>query len=174
MAFASLSADATLGAYALRGRANAGASVTAEIRRGDVRQTLGPVAATGDASYVLQFFGQGGPTTGAPPRPLAAGDSLTVRTTGDPVLSEERVGTLAPLTVTMNPATDQVSGAGPAGAALRLQCDDMDGQRASLAATSDAGARSPPRRPARRTWGPAGACARRSTPDRAYASLRWP
>ena len=135
--FASLGAQMTLGAYAIRGQAPAGALVSAEILRADgTTQTIPPTRVTGGTAFVLSVLGQGAPS--APPQPLAAGQVITIRTTGGPAGSDEtRTATLAALTVALDPAADAVSGTGPAATMLTLNADDMDGRSGSYGATTD-------------------------------------
>jgi|GEM_PF-2319559 len=135
--FAALGAQMTLGAYAIRGQAPAGALVSAEISRTDgTTQTIPPTAVTGGATFVLSVLGQGAPSV--PPQPLAAGQVVTIRTTGGPAGSDETLtATLAALSVVLDPAADAVSGTGPAATMLTLNADDMDGRSGSYSATTD-------------------------------------
>ncbi|MEO8082484.1 MAG: hypothetical protein ABI780_01545 [Ardenticatenales bacterium] len=133
VSFSSLGATLTLGAYTLRGRANAGTNVTAEIRHADgTTQTLGPTTTTGAGAFAMSLFGPGQQA-----RPIAAGDAVTIRTVGDPVQNEERTATLTPLSVAIDPSTDTISGSAAADSAVRLLADDMDGQQAAFDAASD-------------------------------------
>jgi hypothetical protein len=143
--FAALSASLTLGARALRGQATPGTQVAVDLRRADGSTVrLGPAEVTGGTTYMMALGGQGGPGQGgpgqAPPPPFAAGDSVIVTETGGPAGSDQTLSaTLAAVTISVNASTDRISGTAPAGTALTLSADAMDGTTANFNATADAG-----------------------------------
>lgn len=137
--FAALSASLTLGARTLRGQATPGTQVAVEVRRSDGSIVLlDPSEVTHGSTYTLALGGQGSPDQPAP-APFAAGDSVVVTQTGGPAGSDQTLSaTLAAVTVSINASTDRIAGTAPAGTALSLSADAMDGTRATFNTTADA------------------------------------
>ncbi len=119
--FTSLAAQVTLGARLLRGQASPGVQVAVErkVAGGDL-EPFGVAAVEDGTTWVVD----GGPTTA----PLSPGDTVVVRQTGGLLDDADAVtATLEAVTVQIDAGADEVSGVAPAGAELRLEGDDMDG-----------------------------------------------
>ncbi len=131
VAFHDLVGDVTLGGDAVRGRATQGGMVEATITRmAGGEQTLGPAPVVGGGSFVL---------AGAQ-APLAAGDRVRLRLLAQPVAAaSERVveGTLAPLTILLDPSADQLGGSAPVSTTVSVMADSLAGDAASFQAQSD-------------------------------------
>lgn len=132
--FAAAAAELTLGATSLRGASTPGSTVAVSVRAPDgATATLGPIENVGGAAFAL-----GTPESLVPPLPpLAAGSGVTLTVTS-PVLATPAtvVGTLGSVTIALDPSRETVAGVAPAGAAVALEADSLEGLGHRGAATA--------------------------------------
>ncbi len=139
LTLATVDAQITLGAPALRGRATAGWEISATVTAaGGSPQKIGPVTAGGDGGFVLPLQALG--------RPIAVGDDVDLSASGDAgntTWSAIYLNQVKDITVVLDRSSDRATGTAPAGGAVILSAEDMDGRQELFRATAD-GAGAPP------------------------------
>ena len=133
LALATVDAQITLGAPALRGRVTAGWEVSATVTAaGGSPVKIGPVTAGGDGSFLMSLQPLG--------RPIAVGDNVDLRATGGGQhinWFSHHINQVKDITVTLDRSSDLATGTAPAGEAVILSAEDMDGRQELFRATAD-------------------------------------
>ncbi len=133
LTLATVDAQITLGAPALRGRATAGWEISATVTAaGGSPQKIGPVTAGGDGGFVLPLQALG--------RPIAVGDDVDLSASGDAgntTWSAIYLNQVKDITVVLDRSSDRATGTAPAGGAVILSAEDMDGRQELFRATAD-------------------------------------
>jgi len=135
--FAALSADLTISARGMRGRATPGTRVGLTVTKpGGATNMFAPVEVVNGVNYVIGAGGgPGGP--GPSPAAIATGDTVAVTTTVASGVPQALGATVEPITILMDANADEVSGMGPADKDLVVTAESMENESARLSARSD-------------------------------------